>query len=287
MGDRFELQPKESALIGMSVRDGALRIGASGPQRMTSVLCGIVAAGVAGLAAVAAAGAVESVAGVGIDHPAPLVAALVGLAIGFVALAVETARAVVVASSDGLTVRGRGLRRSLPWSDVADLQVVDTEPRRPDRPDEQSIGQLMSRRRAYGVGVVVLGDGAVVQLPNCTSTARSEGWAVRETPAEVKVAALRRYRERVEGPRPPQGPLGYAQVSRGWPFVLAVVAALLGPPAVWAVFSLASDDHVDLGALVVPWVVLVWVVLWSQRDRLVHLVRTSGVRGDRTSTSAR
>ena len=287
MGDGFQLQPKESALIGMSVRDGALRVGATGPQRMASVLWGIAAAVVTGLAVGIAVGAVESVGGVGIDHPAPLVAALLGLAIGLVALAVETARAVVVASSDGLTVRGRGLRRSLPWSEVADLQVVDTEPRRADRPSEQTIGQLMSRRRAYGVGVVVLGDGVVVQLPNCTSTARSEGWAVRDTPAEVKVAALRRYRECAEGPRPPLGPPGYPQAQRGWPVVLEVTAALLGPPTLWAVLSLSSDDHVDLGAFVAPWVMLVGLAVWSQRDRLVHLLRTAGSRGDPSSSSAR
>ena len=287
MGDGFQLQPKESALIGMSVRDGALRIGATGPQRMTSVLWGTAAVVVIGLAAGVAAGAVESIGGVGIDHPAPLIAALVGLVIGLVALAVETARAVVVASPDGLNLRGRGLRRSMPWSEVLDLQVVDTEPRRADRPNEQTIGQLMSRRRAYGVGVVVLGDGVVIQLPNCTSTARSEGWAVRDTPAEVKVAALRRYRERVEGPQPPLGPLGYDQVPRGRPFVLAVAAALLGPPALWAVLSLSSDGHVDLGAFVVPWVMLVGLTVWSQRHRFVHLLRSAGSRGDRSSSAAR
>ena len=129
MGDGFQLQPKESALIGMSVRDGALRIGATGPQRMTSVLWGTAAVVVTGLAAGVAAGAVESIGGVGVDHPAPLIAALVGLVIGLVALAVETARAVVVASPDGLTLRGRGLRRSLPWSEVLDLQVAAAEQR--------------------------------------------------------------------------------------------------------------------------------------------------------------
>src|SRR5690349_20265725 len=98
MAGRFELQPKESALHGMSVGDGTLRIGAPGFRRLASVLWGLAAMVVAGLAVCVAIGAIDSVGGVTIDHPAPAVIALVALAGGLLALASEVGRAVVVAS---------------------------------------------------------------------------------------------------------------------------------------------------------------------------------------------
>ena len=287
MGDRFELQPKEAALRGTSLSDGTLRIGATGPQRVSALLCGIVAAALAGIAATISAGGRPVVNGVRVDHPVPAIVALVALACGLLAEAVAIARAAVVATPTGLDIRGRWRRRRLTWGEVVDLQAVDTIPGRPAHPEELTARQLIDRRTADSVGVVVTRNGTAFELVSCTSRARSEGWAAHETPAEVKVAALRRYHDHVGGSLPPHPPISYAEVSRGMPLVAELAIAIFGPPAVWAVLNVVTDDPIDLGSFVIPWAVLIMVTVWSQRDRLVHLLRTAGARSDRTSTSAR
>ena len=94
------------------------------------------------------------------------------------------------------------------------------------------------------------------------------------TPTELKIAALRRYREDIVGPWPgPSRTVTVDQLEQAASLVPAAVLAVLAPPALWAVLELASDDHIGLGVLVAAWLGAAALFAWNYRRRLSAALR--------------
>ncbi|MCB9381209.1 MAG: PH domain-containing protein [Acidimicrobiaceae bacterium] len=190
----FRLEPGEDFLFAVGMRNGSLRFGPAGGALLWAALGSVIGTAIISVAfASGHAGTVTRVA-----------AALVftGAAVNLV----KTARARVEASPHGVTVRGAYRRqRCYAWPDIVDTRVVETEPER-----FLSLSVSFGGAR-HGGGVrpdvdaskayLVLADGSLVELPGFEAAARASGMSEgMTTPSEVKIGALRRYREAVVGP---------------------------------------------------------------------------------------
>jgi hypothetical protein len=267
----FRLTPQEDFVRGVSLHGDKLRFAASGTQVIEALLLCVGAMVVLVVAAVTAAGADMVVNGVTVDHPWPVVVAGVLVAAGFAAQAVGLWRSGVVAAPAGLAVRDRWRWRRLGWDEVVDVQAFDTSPERWGAYFAgDAAGVRMRPVASMSLGVAVLSNGVAVGLPSCYSAARGEGLSMGgPTPTELKVAALRRYREQVIGPWPATvQPTSFVDAQRGVSWIAAVLLAVVGPALLWVTLNLASDDAVPFDSLAAWWLLAIVVLGLSQRDRL-------------------
>lgn len=264
----------------MSLHGSTLRFAASGTQLIEAGTACFGAATALVLAGMTAAGTETTIIGYRVDHPWPVVAAALVIAGGLLVQAVALARSGVVATPEGLALRENWRWRNLSWTEIVDLQAVDTSTERwATFFDGDEIGVRMRPVGAYSLGVIVTADRDAMVLPSCQSAARGEGLNMGgPTPTELKVAALRRYREQVVGEWPDsQRPLRFSDLHGKPRPALAVLWALAVPTALWSVLSLASDQPTTIGALVFWCIISLALTTWSQRK---HLRRAIG-REDR------
>jgi hypothetical protein len=267
----FRLTPQEDFVRGVSLHGQTLRFAASGTQVIEALLLCAAATIVLIGSAVTAAGVDTMLNGVTVDHPWPVVVAGVLVAAGFVVQAVGLWRSGVVASPEGLAVRDRWRWRRLGWNEVVDVQAFDTAPERWGAYFAgDAAGVRMRPVASMSLGVAVLSNGVAVALPSCYSAAKGEGLSMGgPTPTELKVAALRRYREQAIGPWPdPQPPTSFVDAQRGVSWIAAVLLAVAGPALLWVTLNLASDDEVPFDSLATWWLIAIVVLGLSQRDRL-------------------
>lgn len=104
---------------------------------------------------------------------------------------------------DKVSVRSLVRSRRYEWRSISGTRIVETEP---VAPFHWGIGESGGGLRAdveSSKAYIVLCDHSVVRLTGFEAAARGSGLSGESaTPTEVKVAALRRYRCVVVGPRP-------------------------------------------------------------------------------------
>ena len=210
----FRLSPEEDFLVGVSYRDGVLRLRSSGGRR--------VAAGVLGLACLFAGFMFASPwlfgtnvqfvspgsdgVGASTHHPARM--AILGAISTVVAVyfVVKPWCEAIVADEKGLLIR-RGVRHiiRLAWTDVADLRAVDSG--NALRPFGVGAGLVSFRFGAatnYSCPSITTSMGRQIRVPELQTAATAQGWSTGSTAsgAEMKMAVLRRFREQIVGPWP-------------------------------------------------------------------------------------
>jgi hypothetical protein len=154
---------------------------------------------------------------------------------------------------------------------VVEVQAFDTTPERWGAYFAgDAAGVRMRPVASMSIGVAVLSNGVAVALPSCYSAAKGEGLSMGgPTPTELKVAALRRYREHVIGPWPDSElPTSFVDAQRGVSWIVTVILAVVGPALLWVTLNLASDDEVPFDSLAAWWLIAIVVLGLSQRDRL-------------------
>lgn len=276
MTTQFRLTPQEDFVRGVSLRDTTLRFAASGTQVIEAGILTFAALVAAIGSVITAAGAPTTLNGFEVDHPLPVAIAFAVVACGLLAQAFAALRSGVVATPDGLAVRDHWRWRSLSWDHIVDVQALDTSHERWAGFVGPGVGGLWMRPvAAHSLGVAVTADGTVVALPSFYAAARGEGLSMGgPTPTELKVAALRRYREDLVGPWPgPSRTVTVDQLEQAGSMAPAALLAVLAPPALWAVLELASDDHIGLGVLVVAWLGAAALFAWNNRRRLSAALR--------------
>lgn len=260
----------------MSLQATTLRFAASGTQVIEAgILCfGAVLATIGSVTT--ALGAPTTLNGFEVDHPVPVTIAFAVVAGGLLAQAFAALRSGVVATPDGLAVRDHWHWRSLCWDHIVDVQALDTSHERWAGFVGPGVGGLRMRPvAAHSLGVAVTADGTVVALPSFYAAARGEGLSMGgPTPTELKVAALRRYREDIVGPWPgPSRTVTVEQLEQTGSLVPAALLAVLAPAALWTVLELASDEPVGFGVLVAAWLGAAALFAWNNRRRLSAALR--------------
>ena len=232
----------------------------------------LLGAAISGVGAVLTANGMEtSINGFEVDHPLSVVVASAVVACGLVARAVAELRTVVVATPEGLRVRDLWRTRTWRWDQILDVRAVETPPERWNTFIGPGFARLQRHPvAAYSLGLVATADGTVVALPTFYAAAAGEGLLTGDPPpTDVKVAALRRYREETFGPWPPVAQRAtYAQLERSTSLIPDALVALVAPIGLWAVLTLASDDEVAFGWLALMWIVAFASFAWSARRRL-------------------
>lgn len=262
-GGGFRLTPQEDFVHGVSLVGTSLRFIASGTQLIEAWLTIILGIPLAvGLVAASYAGR-ATVNGVEVARPegAAAVGALILVAI--VAYATARMRSGVTATPDGLTLRRTFRRRELIWSEIEDLQAVETSPER--WAAFLGGGGVALRAQPVGswsLGLVVLQSGTAVPLPAFVSASRGEGLSLGgQTPTELKVEALRRYREELVDAWPPNpgAPTKVESATTAW----SIAFDLAWPLVLWLALSWAA------GTLVAPLLPLMaYVGIFYQRWRI-------------------
>lgn len=263
--DRFELTPQEDFVRGVRYADGVLSFGPSGTQVIQALLCGV--AGLFG-AALGAAGAVSGrmeVAGLPVTNRwAGAVFAAVSLLIGS-AIAAGLLRRGVSANSSGLQIRRFWAWAEVPWETIADVVAVETAERKwVTTAGASGIRVGATPVGSWSLGLAVRGDGSAVELPSFVAAARDEGLSLgRATATELKVQALRRYREQVVGP---WASSSVAIRSVDEPTrTIELILDLATPTALWLLACWS------VGELVTPaWLLVAYVVIgygWFRRRR--------------------
>ena len=207
----FRLSPEEDFLVGVSYRDGVLRLRSSGGRR--------VAAGVLGLACLFSGfmfaspwlfGTNVQFVSSGSDgtthHPARM-AILGGIStVVAVYFVVKPWCEAIVADEKGLLIR-RGVRRviRLPWTDVADVRAVDSgNALRPLGVGAGSVSFRFGTATNYSCPSITTSTGRQIRVPELQTAATAQGWSTGSTAsgAEMKMAVLHRFREQIVGPWP-------------------------------------------------------------------------------------
>jgi Bacterial PH domain len=177
------LTPSEDFLFGVRMKGDSIRFGPAGGELLWAgiflplalvVSVGSLWAGRGGLTTVLA----------------------VWIAVGGTGYLIAAARSRVLASPDGVTVRGALRSQHYPWSQISDITVVDGTPTPPFR---LSIGEHggggirpdVDSCKAY----LVLVDRSLIRLAGFESAIRTSGLSGgTASPTEIKVGALDRYR---------------------------------------------------------------------------------------------
>lgn len=282
MTTEFRLTPHEDFVRGVSLHGSTLRFAASGAQLIEAGIMSVAAAIAVVSAALMATGSGTTVNGLRIDHPWPVVAAALVIACVLIVRAVALCRSGVVATPRGLALREGWRWRTLGWDQVADVQTVQTAT---ERWTAFFGGDGLELRTppvgAFSLGVVVTADGTAVALPSCSAAARDEGLSMGgPTPSELKVAALRRYREETVGEWPGSvRPVQFSELGGAPHPARALLWVVAGPVALWVVANLASDQSVPFLNLVFWWVVALALLGWSRRAQLRAAFRAGAARG--------
>ncbi len=195
----FRLQPNEDFLFGVRMSGNELRFGPSGGALLWSALTAPLAVGIAAFVLFAD---IDSTTLIFWDVSAatwrlvvvPWLAAIVWLC-------VARAGSAVRANESGVSIRSTWRSRSFAWNEIEEVRVVES---RPVRNFRLVLGESGGGYRAdidSSQAYLVCRGGSLVRLPGFEASAKASGMSGDlATPTEIKVGALRRYRDTVDSP---------------------------------------------------------------------------------------
>jgi hypothetical protein len=203
---RFDLTVAERGVFGLKLEGDTLRYSPAGGAILATSL-GVVVTGFL------MAGSIL------IRKPATLLgtslprwlSVLVASMLFTVALArlIDQCRSGVVASPLAIEIRRRFGRASYSWAAIHDVEVIETVAPKVmhQRVTVGAAGGAISLHTSSSRAVLVLTDGQRVELRGFNAMAKASGMSVgMTTTSEIKVGALRRYRETFAGPWPSAHP---------------------------------------------------------------------------------
>ena len=192
----FTLTPQESFLYGVHLEDETLSFSASGTQVVQAIAMLTLETLLAvGLVVSSLNGSLD-VGGTLVNDRAAGAWVGVGLLVVAVVLTYVRVRPRVEADCDGLSIRSAWSTRRVGWAAVSDVAALETTRKRAAVLGGPGwIGLRMRAVTSWSVGVLVLSDGGVLQLPCFVAASRGEGLSLGgATSTEIKVAALQRFR---------------------------------------------------------------------------------------------
>ncbi len=199
--DEFRLEPNEDFLFGVSLERGTLRFGPPGAVLLWTAVVSVV-----GLIIAAATLIIPFDSFNLLFWEAPPAVGRV-IAVGIVCAVLTSLvvhlRAGTRADPEGVIVRSSLRSRRYDWATIVGTRIVETKPVAPFRMIIGDHGGAIRADVDSSKAYLVLDDSSQVHLRSFDAAARAPGArSAVATPTEVKVAALRRYRETVFGPWP-------------------------------------------------------------------------------------